>query len=111
MSMLLFLLACAPEASAPAAVSDEVACASAPAVTWENWGQGFFMSRCQSCHSPSAQDRHGAPEGVDFVTHDDVLRQADRVEATVIEDGSMPLGGGLGDEDLALLKTFLVCGS
>lgn len=117
--MLLLLLACgADPASATAAAGTDlgggampVACATAPGVTWENWGQGFFMTRCGSCHTPTAQDRHGAPEGVDFVTHAQMLSWADEIHATVIEEGTMPLGGGLGDEDLALLETLITCGS
>lgn len=113
--MLLLLLACdgvtpAPE-RADVAATEPAACATAPKVTWENWGQGFFMTRCGSCHTPTAQDRHGAPDGVDFVTHADVLEWSDAIWQVVVVEETMPLGGGLGDEDLGLLQTLLACKS
>jgi cytochrome c5 len=100
----------ATAASGQAGEEPPAACATAPKVTWENWGQGFFMTRCGACHSPTAQDRHGAPEGVEFVTAGDLATWRDRVHATVLEEGTMPLGGGIGDDDLALLETLLACG-
>lgn len=114
--MLLWLFACdpAPSPAEPVTVSTRpsaAACATAPHVTWENWGQGFFMTRCGACHSPSAQDRHGAPAGVDFVTHADMVTWSDRIQHTVLDAGTMPLGGGLGDDDRALLQTLLLCGT
>lgn len=85
-------------------------CEAAPKVTWENWGQGFFASRCGACHSPSAQDRNGAPEGIDFVTRDDLLLWERQVRAAVLEGGTMPLGGGLTPDEVALLSVLLECG-
>ncbi len=105
MSVMLLLFACA---GAPDA--DTSACADAPHdVTWDGYARGFFLTYCAACHSESATDRYGAPEGVDFDTPQQVLDQAERVRARVIEAQTMPLGGGVPPEDLALLATWLDC--
>lgn len=111
MLLLLLLLACGDATLSPGSEGAVLpaACSTAPRVTWENWGQGFFMTRCGSCHTPTAQDRHGAPEGVDFVTHSDMIGWSDAIWQAVVVDETMPLGGGLGAEDMALLQTLLAC--
>ncbi|MFZ5479124.1 MAG: hypothetical protein ACOZNI_20335 [Myxococcota bacterium] len=102
--MILLWIACAGEGGDTAAACD-------PAVaTWDGFGDGFFRTYCRACHSATAPDRHGAPEGVDFDTIDDVRAQRDAVRSAVIERGTMPLGGGVYDDDLARLDVLLACG-
>lgn len=75
-------------------------------VTWANWGQGFFMTWCQACHSATTNDRHGAPAGTDFDTQADVMAWRERITTRVLEEETMPLGGGLSMEDLELLERY-----
>lgn len=76
-------------------------------LTWASWGDGFFATYCTSCHSVGTPDRRGAPEGVDFDSEADVIAWGARVRARVLDAGTMPLGGGVIDEDLLLLDRYL----
>ncbi len=119
MSLILLLLSCgsgAPQSKAPPAVEDSgetfsenPACIGAPAVTWESWGHGFFLTWCASCHSASAPERRGAPTGVDFDSQADVKVWSERIRIRVLEEGTMPIGGGLYEDDALLLDLLLAC--
>lgn len=100
---LLLLFACAGGADSAGS------CDPGYDVTWDGWAEGFFLSYCTSCHSAAAVDRHGAPEGVDFDTEAQALRLAGAIRLTVIEEQSMPLGGGMRDDDRVLLERWLDC--
>ena len=112
---LLPLLGCAvpsptPDVSrAPPAATR--ACADLPDVSWEAWGAGFFRTYCTACHSSANLDaRNGAPEGIDFDTEASVRARAQDVRRVVLENGTMPVGGGVYTDDLVLLEVFLACG-
>ncbi len=77
--------------------------------TWSGFGESFFAGRCASCHAESAPDRFGAPEGVTFDTEDDILRQLEQVQRTVLDSPSMPPGGGLREEEVERLASYLAC--
>lgn len=94
------------ERAAPAAD-----CGDVPAVTWDGWAHGFFLNYCTSCHSASAPDRHGAPTGVDFDSESQVRDGLDAVRSTVFETHTMPVGGGIAEDDLVLLGIWLDCGA
>ena len=85
-------------------------CDDLPAVTWGNWAEGFFTTYCTSCHSGSTPDRRGAPEGMDFDTHEQVWGLRPAIRQAVLVDETMPLGGGMHDEDRELLGVWLDCG-
>lgn len=78
-------------------------------VTWEGWGEGFFASYCDACHSASTPDRYGAPEGLTFDTYEEVVVQAVVIESSVLVNETMPVGGGVTEEDRILLLRFLQC--
>ncbi len=99
--LALWILACA---GAPAADSG---CATA--VTWDNFADGFFASYCRSCHSATATERHGAPPGLDLDAEGEVRALEGAVRRTVLEAASMPPGGGVVDDDRALLEQWLDC--
>lgn len=101
--MVWLFLACA---SSTADSAD--ACAD-PLYTWDTWGAGFFGSYCRSCHSADTPDRRGAPEGVDFDTEAQV-RSFSAAITRSLADGTMPIGGGVPEEDLARLDAWLACG-
>ena len=107
--LLLALLACASRDDAsPVATQD---CADAVAVSWDEWGQGFFGTWCRSCHSATTPDRRGAPVGTDFDTWTEVQAQAAAIQQAVLDSGTMPVGGGISADDRALLEALLQCGT
>lgn len=101
--VLFFLLSCGADPPA-----EPVDC-SGP--TWTDFGAGFFRTWCQSCHSATTPDRAGAPEGLDYDTYEQVVAGAETIRDAVLVRGSMPLGGGVYDADLAQLEAFLDCPS
>lgn len=89
--------------------SADPVCDSAPTLTWESWGEEFFTSYCQPCHSATAPQRYDAPVGIDFDTEAEVRAMADSIRRAVIEDQTMPVGSGVVEEDLELLDLYLSC--
>ena len=88
-------------------MNSEIICTEAP--TYDDWTQGFMSSNCQSCHATTALNRYNAPVSIYFDTYDDVVRQRDIIYSSVIEQGSMPPGGGVQEEDIILLQRWLAC--
>ena len=80
------------------------------AVTWENWGAGFFSDYCRTCHSASSVMRRGAPPGVDFDSLVEVQNWAAAIRLQTLDTGAMPVGGGVPPEALEQLDVFLRCG-
>ena len=78
-------------------------------VNWDGWTDGFFATYCRACHSVTTAERYGAPEGVDFDTRSDALQWAERIRIRVLEEETMPLGGGVVRTDLEPLKKWLEC--
>jgi uncharacterized membrane protein len=85
-------------------------CDTAPEVSWSGWAQGFFRGYCTSCHSAGIPDRWGAPEGLNFDTEDEVLGLAVQIRSAVLDRQTMPIGGGVLQDDLELLEVYLDCG-
>ena len=84
-------------------------CATALAVTWEGWSQGFFLTHCQGCHASTTPDRRGAPDGVAFDDAAATLAQRERVWVRTLDVQDMPPAGGLTADDRALLAAYLAC--
>lgn len=106
--VLLLALACAPNADSTATPMPE-ACETAPEVNWENWGHGFFLTYCNACHAQAAPNRSGAPEDVNFDTPAQVAHWKERIQIRVLDEATMPLGGGVYPEDLDMLEVLLAC--
>ena len=104
---LLWSTACA--ASGPAPDTGQELCDAAPVLTWENFGHGLVVERCQSCHASTASERHGAPDDVVFDTHAETLSHADRILLRVVEEQTMPPQGGISVEDLERIELWLRC--
>lgn len=77
--------------------------------TWANFGEGFFQSYCQPCHAADSPNRFGAPEGTAFGSEAEVIALEARIRARVLEEGTMPPGGGVLEEDLVALAGYLAC--
>ena len=86
------------------------ACVDVPVVTWNNWGEGFIIERCQSCHASASSARYGAPEEVTFDSLADVQALRARVLARAGgDDPTMPPSGGVPGDDRYLLEVWLTC--
>lgn len=85
------------------------ACDDAPRVTWDEWGHGFLLTQCQGCHASTAPERYGATDGVFFDTVEDACTWAERIEARVLDDETMPPAGGLTQDEKLLLSTWIEC--
>lgn len=85
-------------------------CEKGYGLTWASWGEAYFATYCDACHAADSPNRFGAPDGVSFDTRAEARRWAPRIRARVLEDQTMPLGGGVSDDDLYLLNVYLTCG-
>jgi mono/diheme cytochrome c family protein len=102
---LIVLLACAGGDD-----SADDFCADAPTVTYETFGAGFLRENCQTCHSSTAVDRHGAPDSVTFDDVDQAWSWSDRILVRAAADPpDMPPEGGTTDDARTLLKYWLTC--
>jgi uncharacterized membrane protein len=82
-------------------------------VTYANFGDAYLRNWCRGCHSSAieGEDRSGAPDGIDFNTHEDAQMWADRIRARALgDDPGMPPAGGPSAEELALLEEWLDAG-
>lgn len=84
-------------------------CEDAPQVTWENWAESMILTHCQGCHASVSPNRYGAPLDIHFDNKDTAYDLADRIYIRVLENEDMPPAGGLLEEDLYLLDTWLRC--
>jgi uncharacterized membrane protein len=101
--MLIFFLACGD------VHPDSSDCTSANEVEWNYWTDGFFSTYCNGCHSSTTVNRYGAPESINFDSEQEVLFQADLIYNSVLITQNMPKGGGIGEDELQFLKTYLIC--
>lgn len=109
-TLLALLPACGGTSPAADTAVPAAACTGdtgAPAPTWDTWAEPFFTTWCQPCHASDAPQRYGAPEGATFDTEADAHAQAAAIQATVLDGGSMPVGGGLSSQDKAQLAAWL----
>lgn len=110
--LISVLIACGDKVSDTASPAEVVIpewCADEPAVTYDNFGEGFLLTHCQGCHAQDAPNRFGAPDNVYFDTADDVDVWREAILRVIFDDGSMPPAGGLTDDEQALSKIWLEC--
>ncbi len=116
-ALLLVLAGCTPAApvdegpgTSGDSASPPAACSGDPGVTWDSFAHGFFLNYCQACHaSANTVERFGAPTTDFFDTEAAVLARAARVRGRVIDEQTMPVGGGVNPDDLTLLDVYLRC--
>jgi len=62
-------------------------------LTWENFGKGFFLAYCNSCHSAPDGQRQGAPDDEVFATVQGVRTHAALIfENSAATNDAMPPG-------------------
>ena len=84
-------------------------CDDAPLVSWENFGNGLVVERCQSCHASTTENRNGAPVDIHFDTEEATLSHAERILLRVVEEQTMPPQGGIEGDDLERIELWLRC--
>ena len=115
-SLAFLLVACQVDVNEETGTLEEAAeatpewCDTAAAVGWEDFGEGFLLTHCQSCHASLAPERHGAPESVSFDTESQASQWAEAILRTVIDQATMPPAGGVTEAEKELLAAWLTCG-
>jgi uncharacterized membrane protein len=85
-------------------------CADAPVTTYDNFGQGFVLQHCQSCHASTSENRYDAPDELDFDDEDAIWGNAERILARAAGDApTMPPQGGVEEADRVRLEQWLLC--
>ena len=89
-------------------------CDDAPVLSWENFGEGFMLEHCQSCHATSAPYRSQTdappPESVSFDTYEQTMVLRTLILASAAgEAPSMPPRGGVSPIDIDKLEIWLNC--
>lgn len=101
----------AHDTSGDTAVDTADPCYGAPALTWDNFGEGFLLAHCQGCHATASPDRHDAPEEVTFDTVEQAWYWApDILARSTGKDPTMPPLGGTEEVDRQRLWWWLTCG-
>ena len=106
-------------ASESSSTSASEACVAVSAPTWESFGQEFFATYCNHCHSETLKGdaRNDAPFDHNFDTAELVRMQVKRIAGVAAggPDGinnSMPLGEPKpSDEERVMLGEWLACGA
>jgi uncharacterized membrane protein len=82
-------------------------------LTFENFGQGFFGSYCNSCHSAPSGERDGAPSEYVFSTVEQVRQHKERIFArSAGPNTTMPIGpDDPPREERDKLAEWLACGA
>jgi cytochrome c553 len=105
MIALVLLMACAPEPAATCVVDS-----GGWRPTWSNFGESWFVTWCASCHAADAPQRFGAPEALVFDTEAQVKNSLSIIRSSVLGGSpTMPVGGGLPEEDRQALERYLDC--
>lgn len=109
-TLLSLLPACGGPRSAADTAASTATCAedtADPAPDWDTWAEPFFTTWCQPCHAADAPQRYGAPVGTSFDSEDDARTHAAAIQTTVLDNRTMPVGGGLSAQDEARLAAWL----
>lgn len=82
-------------------------------LTYETFGRGYIGAYCQSCHASNVRDRKGAPTGISFDTHEDVMAWIDRIyDRSTGDNVSMPPGPDDPPQtERDKLEEWLACGA
>jgi hypothetical protein len=93
---------------------DERPCPPDSGLTWENFGGGYVLSYCTTCHHSAlpADMRQLAPIAINFETVELVRAQAERIWTRAADQNqTMPPVGAPADDQRALLGEWLACGA
>ena len=90
--------------------AEAATCDSLPSnVTYTNKVKAFLESNCTQCHSSANTNpfaRRNAPTGVDYDSYDAAKKNA-AAGADATQNGEMPEGKTLSDEDKCLMRAWV----
>jgi hypothetical protein len=98
----------------PWASLEERPCPEDSDVTWENFGGGYVISYCTTCHHSALPSdmRQLAPIAMNFETLEMVRMHAPRMWARAgDQNATMPPVGAPGEDERALFGEWLACGA
>ena len=120
---LLFLSSCgasgglSPKPARPAVkqAASDASCRNGTSLTYENFGEGFFLNYCVNCHASDigVSERLGAPINVNFDTYDDIVTHRRDILKTAARSNNpqMPPSRHVSLNERALLSEWLQCGA
>lgn len=89
-------------------------CPDDSSLTYENFGEGFFLSWCNGCHASALgeDERQDAPLASNFDDLEQIRAFKDRVWLRSADHNvTMPPVGGPEDDERARLGEWLACGA
>jgi hypothetical protein len=93
---------------------DERPCPDDSLVTWENFGGGYVISYCTTCHHSAlpADMRQLAPSAMNFETIELIREHAPRIWARAADqNATMPPVGAPGLDERQMFGEWLACGA
>lgn len=102
----------APEVAneAPLIESSEINCPQGTSLSYSNFGQGFMLSYCTSCHHSNLQEQ-GTSAAFSLDSERSVIALRTKIIEVLINQQTMPLGQTVPDEKLELASEWLKCGA
>lgn len=102
-----------PKPTEPVSATVPASTCAEPELTWENTGQPFVRTWCDSCHAASQTPagRLGAPVGVSFDDLEETRTWAARIDARALAlPATMPPATVIPEEDLEPVRAWFACG-
>ncbi|HMJ12187.1 MAG TPA: hypothetical protein VK524_12270, partial [Polyangiaceae bacterium] len=92
---------------------DPATCSSGSELTYENFGQPFFLSWCSGCHAEdlTESERAGAPPSLNFDELSTIRGHNERIVERAVTHKTMPPAGGPPEDERQRLGEWLACGA
>ncbi|HEY6559327.1 MAG TPA: hypothetical protein VI072_18710 [Polyangiaceae bacterium] len=104
------LSACGSDSSS---TGEPLTCGSDANLTYENFGQPFFLSWCSGCHGADLREneRAGAPPQLNFDELETIRTHSERILDRAVTHTTMPPAGGPPEDERRRLGEWLACGA
>lgn len=88
-------------------------CGSDANLTYESFGQPFFLSWCSGCHGADLgeNERAGAPPNLNFDDLSAIRAHSERIRERAVTHQTMPPAGGPPEDERRRLGEWLACGA
>ena len=102
----LFLASCSKRQAEEIKPEEVTAPIPETKITYTNFTQGLFQTRCAGCHAPG----QSASGSWTFNAYASILSTSGTIKQVVLVSKSMPRGGSLSDAELSSLQTWFDSG-